>query len=417
MDNIESIEKEIENIEKELRNKQEEIRNTKDSLSSIKIRISQYVPMDIPISWEIDRNKLIEKIKELTDEEQQLKVKLKATKKDLDRLKEGRDIPRSLHYHVNRKEQEFKIKEGRDIPLLLAYYVNRKEQEFKIKEALKKMFHRSYSQPLLYLIHGDQSQCLEKFFEHLKKEYLPKIFKGNTNITTNNNYIECITAYNLVWPPINTNIEDLKERLKDNLVDSVFGNILDDQLASIAKINEYLASIGTVIIRTQLLSNDLQKNSSIMIEKFIEFWQNWPKLSSNQYLIIFLFIKYQIEPNQNFFQKLQNGVFQNIFKKSSNTRTSKYSIQKSIKNLSSSNFTKFDKIMLVVLPELEGITQKDVEDWARSKEVKHYWDEENIQDLIDRIEDMFEKWKKQQADDTMPMRELAKNLINILRGQ
>ena len=279
MDNIESIEKEIENIEKELRNKQEEIRNTKDSLFSIKIRISQYVPMDIPISWEIDRNKLIEKIKELTDEEQQLKVKLKATKKDLEDLKEDRDIPRSL-----------------------AYYVNRKEQEFKIKEALKKMFHRSYSQPLLYLIHGDQSQCLEKFFEHLKKEYLPKIFKGNTNITTKNNYIECITDYDLNWPPRNTNIEDLKKRLEHNLVDTV----LDNKSAVIAEINEYLASIGTVIIRTQLLSSDLQKNSSIMIEKFIEFWQNWPKLSSNQYLIIFLFIKYQIEPNQNFFQKLQN---------------------------------------------------------------------------------------------------------------
>ena len=98
MDNIESIKKEIENIEKELRNKQEEIRNTKDSLHSIKIRISQYVPMDIPISWEIDRNKLIEKIKELTDEEQQLEVKLKATKKDLEDLKEDRDIPRSLAY-------------------------------------------------------------------------------------------------------------------------------------------------------------------------------------------------------------------------------------------------------------------------------------------------------------------------------
>jgi hypothetical protein len=413
MDNIESIKKEIRNTEEELIHTEEELRNTKEILSTIKIRISKHVPLEMPMNLETNEKKLIEKINKLTDKEQQLRFKLKELNKDLDRLKEGRDIPRSLPYYVNRKEQEFKIKEGRDIPRSLPYHVNRKEQEFKIKEALKKMFHRSYSQPLLYLIHGDQSQCLEKFFEHLKKEYLPKIFKGNTNITTNNNYIECITDYDLNWPPRNTNIEDLKKRLEHNLVDTV----LDNKLAVIADINEYLASIGTVIIRTQLLSSDLQKNSSIMIEKFIEFWQDWPNLSYNQYLIIFLFIKYEIEPNQNYFQKLHNWGFQNIFKKSSNTRTSKYSIQKSIKNLSSSNFTKFDKIMVVVLPELEGITQKDVEDWARSKEVKHYWDEENIQDLIDRIEDMFEKWKKQQADDTMPMRELAKNLINILRGQ
>ena len=147
MDNIESIEKEIENIEKELRNKQEEIRNTKDSLSSIKIRISQYVPMDIPISWDIDRNKLIEKIKELTDEEQQLKVKLKATKKDLDRLKEGRDIEQvaSLRRRLANHRKNLLLVEERmtefveftDIPLGLLK--NKRLIEEKITELEQKL--------------------------------------------------------------------------------------------------------------------------------------------------------------------------------------------------------------------------------------------------------------------------------------
>ena len=152
MDNIESIEKEIENIEKELRNKQEEIRNTKDSLSSIKIRISQYVPMDIPISWEIDRNKLIEKIKELTDEEQQLKVKLKATKKDLDRLKEGRDIEQvaSLRRRLANHRKNLLLVEERmtefveftDIPLGLLK--NKRLIEEKITELEQKLGGTNY---------------------------------------------------------------------------------------------------------------------------------------------------------------------------------------------------------------------------------------------------------------------------------
>ena len=147
MDNIESIKKEIVNIEKELRNKQEEIRNTKDSLLSIKIRISQYVPMDIPISWEIDRNKLIEKIKELTDEEQQLKVKLKATKKDLDRLKEGRDIEQvaSLRRRLANHRKNLLLVEERmtefveftDIPLGLLNNKRRIEEEItKLEQKL-----------------------------------------------------------------------------------------------------------------------------------------------------------------------------------------------------------------------------------------------------------------------------------------
>ena len=77
----------------------------------------------------------------------------------------------------------------------------------------------------------------------------------------------------------------------------------------------------------------------------------------------------------------------------------------------------FDKIIGVVLPELQGITQTEVEDWARREEVKNYWDEENIQDLINIIEDMFEKWEKQQASDTMPMYNLAIKLTDILMGK
>lgn len=85
---------------------------------------------------------------------------------------------------------------------------------------------------------------MEKFFEYFKKEYLLKIFKGNINIIINNNYIECIIDYDLNWLFRNINIEDLKKRLEYNLVDIVF----DNKLVVIVEINEYLVSIGIVII-------------------------------------------------------------------------------------------------------------------------------------------------------------------------
>ena len=370
MDEIESIEKQI--------------NNTKKSLFLTEERISEYPePTSVPLKYIKNKRKLETRLKEL-------RAKLIGLNKNRDRLKERRDIPP-----------------------LLPYFVNRSSQQIELKEALKKLFNHPYSQPLLCIIHGDKLQCHDTFFQFLEKEFLPKIFKENTNINTNNNYTEFIKEYQLKWPPRNTSIEDLKNRLEHNLVDTV----LDNKFASKADINEYLASIGTVIIHTHLLTADLQENSSIIIEKFIEFWQDWPELIPNQHLIIFLFIKYKIEPKQNYFQKLQNWIFQNLFKNNSNTRTGNYSIQKSIKDLSSSNFTKFDKIIGVVLPELQGITQTEVEDWARREEVKNYWDEENIQDLINIIEDMFEKWEKQQASDTMPMSNLAIKLTDILMGK
>ncbi|GGA38694.1 hypothetical protein [Okeania sp. KiyG1] len=202
--------------------------------------------------------------------------------------------------------------------------------------------------------------------------------------------------------------------LKYNLANRV----LDYGLASKEDINKHLASIGPVVIHTHLLTNDLQKNSSKIIENFLEFWQDWPELNPNQCLIICLFIKYQVkQKSQSYFQKLWHGIFKNLLKNNSGFECWNSSIQKSIKDLSSSNFTKFDKIIGVVLPELQGVSQTEVESWARSEAVKNYWDEENIQYLIHTIEDMFEKWEKKQASNTMPMSHLAQNLSDILQGK
>ena len=358
MDEIESIENQI--------------RNTQENLFLVQEQISKYL-LDTDIPLELIRNERI------------LKASLIGLNRHRDRLKKGRDIPP-----------------------LLPYLVNRDYQEFKLGEALKILFNNPVPKPLLCIIHGDQFQCHDTFFQSLIKVSLPNILKQNTNITT-----EFIGEYELRWPSRMTSIEELKNMLEYNL-----GNqILDNKLASKEKINDYLASIGPVIIHTHLLTTDLQENSSIIMENFLEFWQDWPELIPNQCLIICLFIKYQVKQNQSYFQKLWHGISKNLLKKNSKFEGWNSSIQKSIKDLSLSGFTKFERIKGVVLPELEGIKQGEVESWARSEEVKNYWDEENIQDLIDTIQDMFAKWEKKQASHTMPMSYLAKNLTDILMGK
>ncbi len=350
---------EIESIENQ-------IRNTEENLRLIEERKSQFV-MDTNIPMEL--------------------------------IKDERDKRNRLTYLYGHRDR---LQKGRDVPPLLPYLLNRSYQKFKLGEALKILFNNSYPKPLLCIIHGDQFQCHDTFLECLIKVSLPKILKQNTNITTSDYYTEFIGEYELVWPSTMRSIKELKNMLKHNLANRV----LDYGLASKEDINEHLASIGPVIIHTHLLTTDWQQHKSGIIENFLEFWQDWPQLSPNQCLIICLFIKYQVKQNLEFWN-WKRRKFQSLNKR----------IQRSIEDLSSSGFTKFDRITGVVLPELQGIKQGEVESWARSEVIKNYCGEKNIEYLIDTIQDMFEQWEKKEASDAMPMSYLAKNLTNILMGK
>ncbi|NEO55301.1 MAG: hypothetical protein F6K54_20845 [Okeania sp. SIO3B5] len=344
MDEIESIEKQIENTEK--------------NILLIEERISDYIPTDVPLG--------------LIKNERALRARLIGLNKRRDNLQKGRDIP----------------------PLLL-YLVNRRNQYEKFTEAFKILSNNPDPKPLLCIIHGDQFQCHDTFLESLVKVSLHENIKKYTNITT-----KVVKKYHLEWPPRMKNIEELKNKLEDNLEKEVFYDIS----ASKEDINERLSSIGPVIIHTYLNTTDWQQHKSGIIENFLEFWQNWPKLNPNQYLIICLFIKYQVKQNMGLWKRYK---FWSCNRK----------IQRSIKDLSLCGFTKFDRIIGVVLPELQGIMQTEVESWARSKKVKKYWGKKNIQYLIHTIQDMFDNWEKEQASDTMPMSYLDQQLTNILNGK
>ena len=347
MDKIESIENEI--------------RETEENLTLIEERVSKY-PIDTDIPLHLIKN------------ERRLRARLTG-----------------LYGHRDRWQKR------RDIPPLLPYLANRRDQETELEEGLKILFNNPFPKPLVCIIHGDEFQCHDMFLLRLRKVSLPKLLKLNTSIN----------LYELPWPSRIINLRKLQNRLKKDLADQVMKD--KSPLTKDIKtedINNYLASIEPIIIHTHLLTNDWQQHQSGIIGELLEFWQNWPKLSQQQRLIICLFIKYQTKQNLGFFKKRK---FQSLNRK----------ILRSIKDLSSPDFIKkFDRIIIVVLPKLQGILQGEVESWARNVAIKSYcWNEENVEDLIGAIQDMFEGWEKKQRSEAIPMNYLAENLTNILMGK
>ena len=80
-----------------------------------------------------------------------------------------------------------------------------------------------------------------------------------------------------------------------------------------------------------------------------------------------------------------------------------------------SSITKnYDSLSVIILSELKAVGRADVENWADCEHTKNFIGEDKIQQLKDKIGDMFDKWQKQKSSSKIPMRYLADNLLEIL---
>ncbi|MDZ8070520.1 MAG: hypothetical protein RMY64_33745 [Nostoc sp. DedQUE08] len=289
------------------------------------------------------------------------------------------------------KKRFKEIRESRPIPPLLPYLCDRSEQEYHLAQALRRLNQQPH-RPLVCIIHGDDFQSHDMFLERLKQVSLPKLIYLDTDKIA-------VTDYLLSCPSRLSKIDDLHNQLENKLAE----RLLNHGFVSKEEINNFLAGHpGPVIIHTHFFTGDWQQHGSKVIESFIKFWQHWPDIPPGNYLFILLFIKYQVKKElsiKKFCLKFKNKI-----------------IYKFIEQLSLSEFSQFGKLIGTVLPELDGITRRQTEDWARDKDTKHFWGEEKIEDLMSKIRDIFEQWEKEKSSNTIPMEHLARKLTQILQN-
>ncbi|MDF5729499.1 MAG: hypothetical protein PUP92_16175, partial [Rhizonema sp. PD38] len=91
-------------------------------------------------------------------------------------------------------------------------------------------------------------------------------------------------------------------------------------------------------------------------------------------------------------------------------------IYQHIETLSLSNFDKFNRLSGLVLPELIGVNRGEVEDWVRMEYTQNVIGEVMADKLIKEIRELFHKWEEQNSSNTIPMDDLADNLIKLLKS-
>ena len=273
----------------------------------------------------------------------------------------------------------------------LSYLANRSSQEFELTEAIK---NRDKSRLLVCIIHGDELQSHYKFLERMRNDFLPHVLDLDQNKTT-------VKIKKMMYSSELKNLNELPKYLLMNLAK----NLVNKGNTSLEEINEILNKSSPMIVHTDLISDDWQKQGLHILNKLLEFWQDWHNQNTlNKEVIICICVKYiRIEWTWNIFAFLKQYRYQQINKK----------MRKHIQEFSL--ITKnYDSLSVIILSELEAVGRADVENWADCEHTKNFIGEDKIQQLKDKIGDMFDKWQKQKSSSKIPMRYLADNLLEIL---
>ena len=273
----------------------------------------------------------------------------------------------------------------------LSYLANRSSQEFELTEAIK---NRDKSRLLVCIIHGDELQSHYKFLERMQNDFLPHVLDLDQNKTT-------VKIKKMMYSSELKNLNELPKYLLMNLAK----NLVNKGNTSLEEINEIINKSSPMIVHTDLISDDWQKQGLHILNKLLEFWQDWHNQNTlNKEVIICICVKYiRIEWTWNIFAFLKQYRYQQINKK----------MRKHIQEFSS--ITKnYDSLSVIILSELKAVGRADVENWADCEHTKNFIGEDKIQQLKDKIGDMFDKWQKQKSSSKIPMRYLADNLLEIL---
>ncbi|MBD2213641.1 hypothetical protein H6G27_27800 [Nostoc linckia FACHB-104] len=296
----------------------------------------------------------------------------------------------------------------REIPSLLPYLANRSEQEFELDKSIKKLIEKNPPYPLICIIHGDEYQSHDKFLERLHKVSLPKFLGLDPNQ-------DLIKKYHLPCSAQLKNTYDFSDYLRKNLSDSVTG----DSLASLEEINDFFYKCSIpVLVHTHLFTEQWTRQRFDILQKILDFWQEWPVLRSSQKIIVCIFIKYKTRRKKYTNNSFKTWLFSFIIyllKQYRHQRVN-HKICRYIETLSLSNFEKFNRLSGVALPKLIGVKREDVENWVRMEYTQTVIGEAMADKLFKEIRELFDKWEEQNSSNIIPMDDLADNLIKLLKS-
>jgi len=252
------------------------------------------------------------------------------------------------------------------------YLINRLDQKIKLRQAIR-AHNKKY--PFLCLIHGDEHQRDDRFFDSLVQDELPKL------TLTPDNEIPCHFFSCRFYKGIDQVHHDILY---------YFNKKYNCDLDSSKIITTIEKEKRSILFYTSMSTENWSKSGGMkLIHEFFKFWANWSFPSEhNHLLLICLYFNY-IEKPTNFLSRWR--------------KKNKTSINDKIRQeFQQLNLDKFG-VNCIVLPELKNIIKEDVENWVK----------EHLRDCLDILMPEIDKLFKSETEEKT-MEYLVKQLKPIL---
>ncbi|MCB0128056.1 MAG: hypothetical protein KDE58_37585, partial [Caldilineaceae bacterium] len=156
---------------------------------------------------------------------------------------------------------------------LLHFLPDRHDQELVLSEAIQHC--QQARRPFVCVIFGNDEECHDKFVERLYVHSLRSHLGLDPMIP--------IKQIPLPFPPSTNNTNDFHHRLRFSLANPLLGR----SQATVAEVNSYLvAQRVPTVLHTYLRIQTWQQREETVLRNFIKFWQGWPQLAFDQWLLI-----------------------------------------------------------------------------------------------------------------------------------
>jgi hypothetical protein len=166
-------------------------------------------------------------------------------------------------------------------PVALPYLCDRSVQEQVLREMMGQTRAAAVRRPYLILVHGAHDECHEGFLNRLEKVTLPRLLEMDT---------KPVSRLDLQWP------EGVSET---GTVVQVFGTLLADSLklspfVPLEQMQLFATGATGISMFTCVLDGMVRdRNTPVLVNKFLEFWNLWPDVPVGRALVVCLDIKYE----------------------------------------------------------------------------------------------------------------------------
>jgi hypothetical protein len=234
---------------------------------------------------------------------------------------------------------------GREIPALLHYHCDRDDQDRQLEEALKL---GGTDAPLVCVIHGDEDQCHDKFLERLTRITLPRVLGLDQNQVG-------VKEYLIKYPSNFPDARGFRDQLMRNLSRQV-------PVRGAATENEVAGTLAQfpcpVVIQALLNMDEWLRVGSVSVDPFLDFWAEWPGQGARYRLLVCLLITYWAGP-QGWRAWIQRRKLQRA-----NAALRAF--------LGSRWSSAVPRPGIVLVDELRGVTQHDLEAWSLDPSTREF---------------------------------------------